>query len=211
MYEFCRRYLGILILILFLAISCSDGGSSGDDSGDSGDPAASAGADDVVINGKVLTQEQEDEVFRIFGEIPAPGNYWYDPVSGLAGEVGDIASAFLPPNLPFAPIKQNASGGNTGVVVNGREITSVELDFLEQLFQVVVPAGDYTLLSNGYIHPVDDYYSGGNISDALGASNQTDNFWSTAYGTGNSSGGCSYVSIPSATGGTSTTVTSGCG
>ncbi|MBU1171849.1 MAG: hypothetical protein KKD44_20025 [Proteobacteria bacterium] len=199
----CLAFICVMALFFSFA-SCGGSDSSEDGIGNN-----------VIVNGQALSQQEIDEIVQFFGVEPAPGNYWYDSTSGLAGNVGQLATAFLPPGLPFAPIHQDASRGNTGVLVNGREITRDEVNFLKQIFSIEeVPQGNYTLLSNGDIFPTDDPYnpdSRGNIPDAMSYSGYSDNFWSSRYGVGNSAGGCSYISMPSATGGTSTTVTTGCG
>jgi len=176
--------------------------------------ACGGGSDskDIIINGQVLTEEQKEEFLEWYGVLPDPGRYWYDSVSGLTGVVGSEAAASLDPDLPLGQVARNASKGDTGVIVNGRELTQNEVDFLEALFEVDIPENDYTLDAFGNIYANDDPFSSVNIYFALQQSQgQGDNFWSTKFGSaGNSSGGCSYVSIPN-TSGPSTFVSSGCG
>jgi len=195
----------ISIIILVALLTACGGGESNEST------------TDIIFNGKVLTEEQKEEFEAWFGVLPESGEYWYDPVSGLAGVVGGEAAASLGPDLPLGEVARDASRGDTGVIVNGREITQNEVDFLEAIFQVDVAEDDYTLDPFGNIYPNDDPLSGGNIYVALDqvqgqvpGQGQGDNFWSSAYGAGNSDGQCSYVSLPNATG-PSTFVSSGCG
>lgn len=60
-------------------------------------------------------------------QIPS-GNYWYDAISGAAGQWGGPTRGFLYPGLALGggTVPANASGGGqgniTGVFINGREI-----------------------------------------------------------------------------------------
>jgi hypothetical protein len=97
-----------------------------------------------------------------------PGQFWYDPVSGAVGLMGQGTSGFLPAGLDLGgplPVDASYSPGtaHTGVFVNGREITQHELDFLGQLISLAPPGGitlgngdSYAILPDGTAYNVTD-------------------------------------------------------
>lgn len=102
----------------------------------------------VVVNGVALDARTVTQLQAAYGQI-APGRYWYDQVSGLWGrERGPHAGQIMPGLRLGGPLRRDASGGGTGVFVNGREIHPVELAQLRHLFGAVNP-GRYWLNAHG--------------------------------------------------------------
>ncbi len=165
-------------------------------------PEAS-GQPPVLVNGVALTAQQLQVFQKTYGIIPKPGDYWYDRVSGLYGMMGYPALGFLYAGHDFAPLASNVSNGNTGVFINGRQLPQSEWLLLSQIIGAYVQQGRYWLNSQGFAgyegnpNPTlnlfllaqQNNFQGGN-------SNNGDNFWSSRFSAGNSSGNSGYVSVP---------------
>lgn len=138
---------------------------------------------------------------------PPAGRYWYDTRSGAWGVEGREALGFILPGYNFGPLAANSSAGNTGVFINGREINMVEAANLQRTFGAVYQGHWWLDGRTGNFGVEGNPIPVGNLIAAMrvrsGGSNG-DNFWSSATARGNSSGGCSYVSVGGAT------ATSGC-
>ena len=104
----------------------------------------------VFVNRVQLSEDALRRVAQVLGKRPRPGRYWYDRATGLAGYEGQGPCACLPAGLDLGgPLRSDASGGTTGVLVNGRELTQGEVAYLERLLQGRVAAGRYWLRANG--------------------------------------------------------------
>lgn len=91
----------------------------------------------VFVNEKELTREQTAALVQMYGAAPPPGHYWYDPRSGLYGYWGREAAGYIRTGHDFGALSPQASNGNTGVFINGREINMTEAGFFQTLFGVV--------------------------------------------------------------------------
>ncbi len=93
----------------------------------------------IVVNSKELSPEDGRALMQYYGAIPA-GEYWYDKVSGLWGAQGGPSSGQIMAGLDLGgPLQSRASGGGTGVYINGREIHPQEYLRLLQLYGSVIP------------------------------------------------------------------------
>jgi hypothetical protein len=108
--------------------------------------AATAHADDgetqIVVNSVALTIETVRALQSIYPIPIQPGRYWYDIFSGAWGpEGGPIAGQMMPGLRLGGPLRPDASGGTSGVFINGRQLTVGEKAYLEQACRTpVVPA-----------------------------------------------------------------------
>jgi uncharacterized caspase-like protein len=91
----------------------------------------------IFINGRPLLPAQFQELQATYGAVVPPGRYWYDPQSGLYGVWGREAAGFIRHGHDFAPLPPDASHGNTGVFINGREINMTEALYFQQIFGAV--------------------------------------------------------------------------
>ena len=94
----------------------------------------------VLVNRSALSADvlqQLEAFYRV--EIP-DGSYWYDGISGLWGYEGGPALAQIHPGLPLGgPLRFDASGGGTDVVINGRALHRLEVAALIRSFGAVYP------------------------------------------------------------------------
>lgn len=113
------------------------------------EPAFAQSRDAVVVNGVALGERVVGALESAYATRIAPGRYWYDARSGLWGREGGMAAGRIEPGMNFgAPLAENASGGRTWVVVNGRRLPAAELAMLQSIVGPVVP-GRYWLDAQG--------------------------------------------------------------
>ena len=127
-----------LAAVLLLILTTSSGFSQSD-------------SDQLVINEKVLDAEEMKiihDLERQFGAKAVPGRYWYDPHSGLYGAEGYGAFGQTFPNLRIGgKLQSDASNGDTGVWVNGRQLHRTDVAYLQQCTPVI--PGRYWLDARG--------------------------------------------------------------
>ncbi len=158
----------------------------------------------IVINGTALNPAQIEEIRKMYGVEPKPGNYWYDARSGLYGVMGYPAFGFMLPGHKFGTLDSQASRGNTGVFVNGRELPLNEYTVWSYIVGNWIQPGRYWLDGNGNAGyegspiPVINLYAAAQQNAYRGQGSGGDNFWSTRFSAGNSNANNTqgYVSVP---------------
>ena len=140
------------------------------------------------------------------------GRYWYDNVSGMWGLEGGPTLGVLLPNLQLGgQLRSNASRGNTGVYINGRNLPQQDLMVLQSVLGYIQP-GKYWIDANGNAGKEggpalinlrqavaanqqnnSNYNSGGNANTSSGNKNT---FYRNSYtGTGSGSDGETFYVI----------------
>jgi hypothetical protein len=105
-------------------------------------------AADVMVNGAPLDAGTRQTLEGIYRTRIAPGRYWYDAVSGAWGIEGGPAAGQMAPGLKLGgALRPDASGGGTGVFVNGRELHPLDVAALQRCAPVV--RGRYWVLASG--------------------------------------------------------------
>ena len=93
----------------------------------------------IIVNGQELSSQQGNQLIQAYGAV-ASGNYWYDPASGLWGLRGGPGIGQIAPYLDLGgPLRADASGGGSGVFINGRELHFSEVNYLQRLYGSVTP------------------------------------------------------------------------
>ena len=150
-----KRSTGVAALtVAALALSAC---GAGDDGIAPPSPIAAHGGDtgraavqrEVIVNGTPVTAARLEDLQTHLHLRIEDGLYWYDRRSGAVGPAGGPTLAFIVPDLDLGgPLAADASGGNTGVFLNGRELPQYDLVELTRLVGFVSP-GRYFLDANG--------------------------------------------------------------
>ena len=160
---------------------------------------------EVRINGNVLSPEIVGQMEALYGVRPLPGDYWYDTYSGLFGVMGHQAAGMMYPGHAFGQMPENASNGDTGVFINGRNLTAMEVQYIAVLLQTPAMQGRYWLDAYGNCGmeglpvPLVNFYEVARVRfGPRSGSGGGDNFWNTHFSAGNYDQGNTrgYVSVP---------------
>jgi len=160
----------------------------------------SAAQDNVRVNGEIVTQAEFVTEFARYGILlpgPVPdGDYWYDAMSGLWGLVGGPTMGQMPPRLNLGgKLRADASGGGTDVFINGRELHTTEVLYLQQLFGYTLP-GRYWMNEMG-IGGLEGGPALFNLVAAAQAQAASSGFTRRGlFGSTGSDGNCSYYMHP---------------
>lgn len=91
----------------------------------------------VIVNGVRLTDGQVGALQRQYAIRIHDGDYWYDGRTGAWGLRGGPTVGFVVPGLALGgALRRDASGGDTGVVINGRELHWLDVTRLQQILPV---------------------------------------------------------------------------
>ena len=125
----------------------------------------------VFVNGRQLTLQEVQQHQAIYNAPVQPGRYWYDPVSGLYGFWGREPIGYIRTSHGYGSVPVNASNGNTGVFINGRQINHVEAGQWQILFRQAIQPGRYWLDGNsGNVGVEGNPTPTGNVRAAIQAS-----------------------------------------
>ncbi|URE45016.1 hypothetical protein MUK42_14815 [Musa troglodytarum] len=93
--------------------------------------AMGTGDSKVSVNGHPIPDRLVKKAEKQAGPI-YPGDYWYDYHAGFWGVMGHPCHGIIPPFIEEFnyPMPKNCGRGNTGVIVNGRELHHKDLDLL---------------------------------------------------------------------------------
>lgn len=105
----------------------------------------------VVFNGVLLERKQLEEFYNQYHYHPLPGNYWYDPISGLYGAIGYDAFGYLRPGHDYGPMLANSSRGDSRYFINGRCLTRREALVWRQLLGRDLRPGNYHFDDRGML------------------------------------------------------------
>ncbi|KAM3350010.1 hypothetical protein ACQJBY_022681 [Aegilops geniculata] len=85
----------------------------------------------VSINGHPISERALKKAEKKAGPVE-PGSYWYDCRAGFWGIMGRECIGIIPPYIREFnyPMPRNCAGGDTDVIVNGRELHQRDLDLL---------------------------------------------------------------------------------
>jgi hypothetical protein len=93
----------------------------------------------IVINGVRIGDDEVRSLERAMGLTVTDGEYWYDARCGMWGVKGGPCAGFARPGLTVGgPLQCDASRGNTGVFINGRELHTLDVMVMWRL-GVVLP------------------------------------------------------------------------
>ncbi|MEZ0368996.1 MAG: hypothetical protein ACAI44_07940 [Candidatus Sericytochromatia bacterium] len=103
----------------------------------------------VLVNDEALSLNQIQQLESQYQLKIADGSYWYDKQAGIWGKQGGPGLGITLPNLQIGgALKADASAGNTGIFINGRQLHTQDVMYLQSLTGYVQP-GRYWLDAYG--------------------------------------------------------------
>lgn len=112
----------------------------------------------VFVNEVRLNEATVNTLEQYYRMRIQDGQYWYDPANGWWGVKGQAVAGIIAPGLNFGGrLQHNASGGRTGIYLNGRQINQVERMHLQRIVGQVILPGRYWLDAYGNTGPIGGY------------------------------------------------------
>ncbi|KAF3333214.1 putative zinc-ribbon domain-containing protein [Carex littledalei] len=110
------------------------------------------GRSKVSVNGYALSDRVVKKAEKRAGPISS-GDYWYDYRAGFWGITGNHCLGMIPPFIEEFnyPLPKNCAGGNTGVVINGRELHRKDLELLSSRGLPTTPGMSYRVEVTGKV------------------------------------------------------------
>jgi hypothetical protein len=100
-------------------------------------PGLAAQQRQVIVNRTQISDQAVRSYEQRWNIRIQDGSYWYDRMSGAWGLEGGPTAGWIAPGLDLGgPLRADASGGNTGVFINGRELHLIDVQALMQIVQV---------------------------------------------------------------------------
>ena len=155
-------------------------------------------ASGVFINRNELSHDQVNIIAATYHYLPPAGRYWYDTMSGAWGVEGHETAGFLLPGHDFGPLPEDASAGDTGVFVNGRQLNMTEAMNIQRTFGAVYRGRWWLDGRTGNFGLEGNPVPAGNLIAMLRSRQNTrsgDNFWCSATACGNDDGHTGYVNV----------------
>lgn len=107
------------------------------------------GGRNVLFNGHRLSDADLARLEQAYQIRIPDADYWYDRVLGAWGVQGSPALGFIVPGLDLGgPLRADASGGGTGIFVNGRELHPYDVMALQGITGPIMP-GRYFITAQG--------------------------------------------------------------
>jgi hypothetical protein len=99
-----------------------------------GREAPSTSSRSVIVNGQRLSDQDIETLARTYQVQVRDGNYWYDRMNGSWGRQGGPTEGFIIAGLNLGgPLREDASNGDTGVFINGRQLHRIDVARLMQI------------------------------------------------------------------------------
>ncbi|MBK9489647.1 MAG: hypothetical protein IPO07_13290 [Haliscomenobacter sp.] len=93
---------------------------------------------EFIINDEVVAAQTISQLESAYKVKFVPGNYWYDRMTGAFGRKGGPCTGVGIAGLNIGgSLKSNASGGGTGVFINGRDLHPQDVAVFQTFMQVI--------------------------------------------------------------------------